>query len=144
MLFEEHLNESDLLAFVNAGQLMLSLIAFLILALYVDSQLTSWKDLINRTRKSFSFDFQGGGYDWAVAVMVIFFGNVVRGETAWEYRTLGVDLRLWQSIIGIMISLLGLLCLVRVMVPRPWFPACWIATLFITLAFCFGSMMFSV
>jgi hypothetical protein len=63
---------------------------------------------------------------------------------AWEYRTLGVDLRLWQSILGIMISLLGLLCLVRVMVPRPWFPACWIATLFITLAFCFGSMMFSV
>lgn len=140
----DDLSQNDLLAFVNAGQLMLSLIAFLILAIYVDSQVTSWQDLIRRTRKSFSLEFQGGGYDWAVAVMVIFFGNVVRSETAWEFRTFGADLRLWQSIVGIMISLLGLLCLVRVMVPRPWFPACWIATLVITLAFCFGSMVFSV
>lgn len=133
----EILNDANTsFAIANAAQLILSVIACMLLSVYIYSQIESIPDFLIRTKKALTWDYQGGSYDWAVAMCLIFFGNAIRGEVSWEWRTFGTELRTWQLILGVTIAVIGLLCLVRVMVPARMFPTCWVLTLFVTLGFC--------
>lgn len=131
---------SDALAFINAVEFAVSFFACMVLGHYIYQKTQSGLDFLGRMRKAFNPQFHGGAYDFVIALFVSLLGRMIRTETAWEWRTFHTDLRVWQLALGVTISSLGILCLIRIVSSQRLFNVTWPICFFAALAFGFWSI----
>lgn len=126
--------------FANAFELVISLAAAAILLAYVFGRIKGWGDAVRRFCRVMRRDFQGGPYDLAIAIMVIFLGKVVRTEAEWEWRVFGSELSNWRMLFGLVVSAVGTLCMIRILSRADHFNAVWISTAVAALLFAASSV----
>ena len=122
------------LLIANSFEFGVSIPAIILLVRYVWRRIESFRDFLMRTYRAMKLDFQGGPYDLAVAILVIFIGKTVRTEAVWEWRLFDTELDNVRVSIGILISTIGALCLIRILSPEDRFNLYWLATVFFATA----------
>lgn len=130
---------NDSLAFINALELSLAAVAFVMLTVYLAERTNGWRDLRGRMRRAFDPSFQGGPYDFVIACAVMFLGRVIRHEATWDWRVLDLELRPNQLMIGGIVTSIGVLCFIRIISPPRFFNVIWPIAAIAAVAFSFWS-----
>lgn len=127
----------------NAFEFGVSIAAIILLALYVWRRIGSVGDFARRTWRAINMDFQGGSYDLAMAILVIFIGKTIRTEAVWEWRLFDGELSTMRVGIGIIVSTVGALCLVRILAPEDSYNVYWLSTIVFATALTIFSYWYS-
>lgn len=117
------------LLIANSFEFGVSIPAIILLVRYIWQRIDSMKDFLLRTWRAMKLDFQGGPYDLAMAILVIFIGKTIRTEAVWEWRLFDGELSLYRVGIGIMVSTMGALCMIRILSPEDRYNFYWLATI---------------
>lgn len=131
------------LLIANSFEFGVSIPAIILLVRYIWNRIESVKDFLRRTWRALKMDFQGGPYDLAMAILVIFIGKTIRTEAVWEWRLFDVELSNTRVALGIMVSTLGALCMIRILSPEDKFNIYWLATIVFATAFTLFSYWYS-
>jgi len=134
---------NEFLILANAFELGISLGAAALLLRFILSQISGPIDALRRASRAIMGDFQGGAYDLAVAIFVIFVGKFIRTQTVWEWRVFADDLDRFRVMLGIMVSTVGAICLIRVLSPTRFFNVYWVVTVILALIFAIFSASIS-
>lgn len=137
----KHVDPNIAFVFANALELSISISAALLLLHYVIGKIDSWSDFKGRVAKLFRRDFQGGPYDLAIAIMVIFVGRSFRTQAAWEWRFFDNGLPVGRMFIGLVMSTIGALCLIRILSPHDRYNCYITVVLVISMLFAIWSVM---
>ena len=122
-------NKDAFLLIANSFEFGVSIPAMILLAKYIWQRIDSLRDFMLRLYRALKLDFQGGPYDLAMAILVIFIGKTVRTEAVWEWRLFDGDLSLHRVGIGILVSTVGALCMIRILAPEDRYNIYWFATI---------------
>jgi hypothetical protein len=121
--------------FANAFEFVVLCAAAAVLLYYIVGQVASWGDLWRRFSRVILHNYQGGGYDLAIACFAILFGKAMRAGIIWEWRHFGGQMSLDLLLVAVAIVAAGSLCLVRVLVPCRYYNCVWIGVGIVALAF---------
>lgn len=123
------IDTNEFLLIANAFEFGVSIAAIILIAMYVWRRIESVADFARRTWRALHLDFQGGPYDLAMAILIIFIGKTIRTEAVWEWRLFDQELGTVQIGIGILVSTAGALCLIRILSPEDRYNIYWILTI---------------
>lgn len=120
--------------FANAFEMVIAVCAAGLLIRYILGQINGFWDIIGRIRKIMSRNFQGGPYDLAVAIAVIFVGKMLKAEAIWEWWMFH-RLPAERLLAGVAMSAVGAVCLIRVLAPHNRFKCYWIGATILAIGF---------
>lgn len=136
-----NLSTADLLEWVNAFELVITVAFVILLVRYIANKIESWADFLRRSLRIWDRNFQGGPYDLAIALCVLLAGKALRAETIWEWRHFGGELDMPRLALAVLVISAGALCAVRVLSPTQYFNRYALVVFVLAASFATGSIL---